>query len=162
MQIPHSECSRNAGLWQRVCPHLVLVGAGRGRLCDCSSARCWLASARREQTSHMNERLCFGAKVLCTHRDCAAALNTCKNAPGEEATGKRSLEDSLTSTSLQLAGQHFPNFIHPRGLNLRSWCLFPQKKRQEVSTQAPEKTHFGFTLRTSKDNLRSQRSESCV
>lgn len=26
-------------------PHLVLAGAGRGRLWDCSRARCWLASA---------------------------------------------------------------------------------------------------------------------
>lgn len=36
-------------------------------------------------------------------------------------------EDILTSTSLQLAGQHFPNLIHPRCFNLRSRRLYPKR-----------------------------------
>lgn len=55
--------------------------------------------------------------------------------------------DILTSTSLQLAGQHLANLIHPRCFNLRSRCLRPQKKCREVRTAVPQThTHFGRLL----------------
>lgn len=45
--------------------HLVLDGAGKGRLWDCSRALCWLASAVGQRTAR---HLAAGTEHLCTHR----------------------------------------------------------------------------------------------
>lgn len=55
--------------------HLVLDGVGKGRLWDCSRARCWLASVGGEGARDTHQ-LSVGTERRCTHRLKALELLT--------------------------------------------------------------------------------------
>lgn len=122
--VAHAEAGSGTGSHgpeRRWLPHLVLGGVGRGRLWDCSSARCWLASAGRD-----TQTLRCTTAPPTTANNLGVALDMCGNAPGAERSCWR--PRPLTSASLQLAGQHLADLTHPGCFNLHRRCLCPRGK----------------------------------
>lgn len=103
--------------------HLVLEGVGRGRLWDCSRARCWLAS--------VGEGRGKGHVVRTEHHALTGSRLLDR---GQRHMGKHTeVKGSLTPAGLQLAGQHLPDLIHPRCFNLGSRCLSQKRDGSQRS-----------------------------